>query len=235
MAKEKVLTVPEVNTADINSGLTVVDIKEDINKIRELLKDGLFKIRDQVENDPSFKQIIPYCYIVIEGDNEDGSDDQILLYQRSKKGNESRLTSQWSIGFGGHVNPEDVVGKEHIETVGFCCHRELSEELIWPEIDKFDIEMVGILNDTGDIQEIEYPEQVKDVGNVHLGFVFELRISPETLKELRPNPKEVSIIKTSSSNLQETLDLYHFEPWSQIILREIIKSKKEEDIKRLFG
>jgi len=68
--------------------------------------------RNEVEDNPNFKQIIPYIVIMDHYNN-------ILTYTR--KGSEQRLFEKQSIGFGGHwKNNEDFFE---------CIQRELSEEL----------------------------------------------------------------------------------------------------------
>ena len=51
-----------------------------------------FRPRDQMENDPSFKQLIPYCLFRY--------GDQLFHYKRGKLQGEGRLHSKRSIGVG---------------------------------------------------------------------------------------------------------------------------------------
>ena len=55
--------------------------------------------RGEAENDPSFKQIIPYVIMSCEG--------KYLNYVRGKRAGEKRLVGNLSIGIGGHINPVD--------------------------------------------------------------------------------------------------------------------------------
>jgi predicted NUDIX family phosphoesterase len=64
-----------------------------------LVNEGQFLTRADVEEDPSWRQIIPYAVIQCEG--------QVLLVERLKAGSESRLHNKMSIGMGGHINPQD--------------------------------------------------------------------------------------------------------------------------------
>ena len=59
-----------------------------------------FLPRDEMENDPSKKQIIAYCVI------EKG--DSVFMTKRLKKQTEKRLHGLFSIGVGGHINTSDV-------------------------------------------------------------------------------------------------------------------------------
>jgi len=112
---------------------------------------NFFMDRGQAENDPGFKQIIPYALF-----HHDGS---YLHYTRGKSGGESRLHAQGSVGIGGHINPiderADPLGRE---TYLAGVEREIDEELILTGSHKSRI--VALLNDDSN-----------DVGKVHLGVV----------------------------------------------------------------
>ena len=105
---------------------------------------GEFRPRAEAEVDPSWKQIIPYLLL------RDG--DRIFLMRRTRAGGDERLHDLYTIGIGGHVNPEDA------DVIGGL-RREWAEEI---ESD-FDPEFqpIGVLNDDDNA-----------VGAVHLGLVF---------------------------------------------------------------
>ena len=106
---------------------------------------GEFRPRSDAENDPSWKQLIPYLLV------RDGQ--RIFLMRRTRAGGDARLHDLFTIGVGGHVKPEDggIVGG---------LKREWAEEI---EADfEPDFRPLGLLNDD------ENP-----VGAVHLGLVFE--------------------------------------------------------------
>src|SRR5256886_14965862 len=63
---------------------------------------GVFRPRATVEQDSSFKQIIPYLIVRHAG--------RLFLCQRSTQGGEGRLHGKYSIGVGGHINRRDVEG-----------------------------------------------------------------------------------------------------------------------------
>ena len=105
---------------------------------------GEFRPRPDAENDPSWKQIIPYLLL------RDG--ERIFLMRRTRAGGDERLHDRYSIGVGGHVNPADgdVLGG---------LRREWAEEL---EADfEPEFQPVGVLNDDENA-----------VGAVHLGLVY---------------------------------------------------------------
>src|SRR5437667_12804539 len=60
---------------------------------------NFFLRRDQVEEDPGHKQIIPYVLL--------GHACIVLFYVRGKKAAEQRLVAKGSIGIVGHMNVSD--------------------------------------------------------------------------------------------------------------------------------
>ena len=107
-------------------------------------REGRFMRRGDAEEDPSFKQVIPYLVL------RDG--DTWFLMRRSTAGGDARLHDRWSIGVGGHLNPGDG------DVIGGLV-REWSEELVADFVPEFT--PVGLLND-----------DTTPVGAVHIGFVY---------------------------------------------------------------
>jgi predicted NUDIX family phosphoesterase len=105
---------------------------------------GTFRPRAEVEDDPSWKQLIPYLVL------RDG--ERIFLMKRTRAGGDARLHDRYTIGIGGHVNPADT------DVMGGL-RREWAEEI---EAD-FEPEFtpLGVLND-----------DENSVGAVHLGLIF---------------------------------------------------------------
>lgn len=122
-------------------------VREHAEEILDVIAERHFFIdRPTAETSPEYKQIIPYVVI--------RNDGAFFLLQRTRKQTEARLHDKFSIGIGGHVNPDvpDLVD-------GLV--KELDEEVA---IDgDYEISFVGILNDDS-----------TDVGQVHLGAVFVL-------------------------------------------------------------
>src|SRR2546428_6358723 len=77
-------------------GFTRAGIEDYLHRVREY---GVFTPRASVEEDPSFKQIIPYLIVRHRG--------RLFLVQRSTEGGETRLHGKYSIGVGGHINRGD--------------------------------------------------------------------------------------------------------------------------------
>ncbi|MCA9115933.1 MAG: phosphoesterase [Planctomycetaceae bacterium] len=157
--------------------------------------------RHQVETDPSWKQLIPYCIFECQG--------EIFSYQRGESGGESRLKSLRSIGIGGHISTEDQQNTpDAVYATGM--RREIEEEIeigtTWTE------SLVGLIND-----------DESDVGRVHLGVVHLFRLdAPKVL------PREESIKNTGFAPPAEFINrLDEFETWSQICLKNLFGDNGE--------
>jgi predicted NUDIX family phosphoesterase len=150
--------------------------------------------REQAEQDPSLKQVIPYILL------QNQHADQTAIYNR--QGNEKRLHDLWSLGIGGHINPID----QKNEQVSFKdilisgMERELNEELIKRPVGE-PAEFVGIIS-----------ENITDVGSVHLGAVFQ--ILTQTPESYLPGP-ELSQFQWTKT---QALDRLNLELWSKLAL-----------------
>ncbi len=148
-----------------------------------------YRPRNEVEGDPSFKQLIPYCIFRCEG--------KIFYYTRSKEQGETRLHSKRSIGIGGHISAEDQNSGSNVYEVAM--RREIEEEV---EIaSAFTEKCVALIND-----------DQTEVGRVHLGVVhiFDLE-APKVF------PREKSIINTGFEEPSQLIHQRdQFETWSQI-------------------
>ena len=105
---------------------------------------GRFEPRAAMEDDPTFKQVIPYLVL------RDGP--RWFLMRRTRAGGDVRLHDRWSIGVGGHLNPGDG------DLLGGL-RREWAEELVADFVPEF--RLIGLLND-----------DTTEVGRVHLGAVY---------------------------------------------------------------
>jgi predicted NUDIX family phosphoesterase len=143
IAEELVLVVPRavVVPGDGWHGVRTVDMGQVLEVIA---RHGSFQPRGRMEEDPSFKQVIPYLVL---RDHE-----RWFLMRRTRAGGDARLHDRWSIGVGGHLNPGDV-------DVPGGLRREWREELDAAFEPAF--ELVGLLND-----------DTTPVGSVHVGLVF---------------------------------------------------------------
>ena len=112
-----------------------------------------FRPRNEVEEDPSLKQLIPYLVL-----QKDGT---TFTYRRMPGGGEKRLHNLVSIGVGGHMRR---MKDDFHENLDANLERELHEELAIAT--PYTKEFVGFLN-----------EDFTPVCQVHLGLVY--RLVPE--------------------------------------------------------
>lgn len=158
--------------------------------------------REHLEMMPSFKQLIPYVVVM--------RDEKILVYKRTKKGGESRLHDQLSIGFGGHIDIGDIADKNDGQTIdleatmGNAVTREISEEL---DLDMSGFEAYGMILD-----------ESNDVGKVHLGIVMFVKANGMVLS--KEDQIELVGFKTIDEIMQ---DVETYENWSKIIVTHLSK------------
>ncbi len=150
-----------------------------------------FRPREQVEDDPSFKQIIPYLIV--------RHTDRLFLFQRTAAGNEGRLRGLFSIGVGGHINRSDVLGATDL--VGAGLRRELDEELVIHG--SWRVRLVGVLND-----------DTNAVGRVHFGLVHVVDVdSPDVAV------RESDVLAGRMASREDVLAVRErMETWSRLIL-----------------
>jgi len=144
-----------------------------------------------MESDPRYKQIIPYLVFM--------NNDKVFVMQRKDTASEKRLASKLSVGIGGHIRKEDLLGT----TIFDWARREFNEEVVYN--DKFEFEPLGIVNDDSN-----------SVGEVHLGFVFLLKGSTSNIK-VKSELKSGEMI-----SLESIKDLSKYETWSQLVLKALL-------------
>ncbi len=153
-----------------------------------------FHPRSLMEQEPVYKQIIPYLVFTHNGD--------YFLMERHAKASEQRLKSKLSLGIGGHIRQEDMESSDIFE----WARREFYEEVSYDG--DFTITPLGILNDDSN-----------DVGKVHVGFVFLLEgTSPEiTVKSELQDGRLVRL--QDCIDLKERM-----ETWSQFVVDHLAKN-----------
>jgi predicted NUDIX family phosphoesterase len=157
-----------------------------------------YQPRSAMEQDPGFKQLIPY---VIFRHRDANGETRLFQYTRGKGQGESRLHSKRSIGIGGHISADDSAQASAYDE---GMRRELEEEVV---IDtQYRGRMVGLIND-----------DESEVGRVHLGVVHLFDVDQPAIE-----PRESEIIEAGFRPVSELLaDLSRFETWSQICLKAL--------------
>ncbi|WP_436938398.1 NUDIX domain-containing protein [Staphylococcus xylosus] len=155
------------------------------------------KRRGDMEEDPTFKQLISYC--ILENEN-----DELLVYERLSGGGEARLHGQSSIGVGGHMN--DVKSAESInEVLRVNAQRELEEEVGLSESKSQNLAYIGFIND-----------DTNEVGEVHLGVVFKIHVNSNDVEAMETDTLRIKWVDQSKIE-----DYDEFETWSALILQAI--------------
>ena len=157
-------------------------------------ENNCFLPRSRAEEDPSYKQIIPYAVFTY--------GDKILHYVRGAKSGEKRLVAKGSIGIGGHINDGDEsLFSFDRDAYRAAVHREIEEELKFSG--GYEDRVAALINDDSN-----------DVGRVHLGIVHIVR-----LETFAVTAGEKAIAELGFLTLEELRSRRdHLETWSQIVL-----------------
>jgi len=156
--EESVFAIP---TDDLWKLLTYKEqglIKENSEVLNRVVQKGLFRKRNELEEDPSFKQIIPYAII--------SNKESFYLFKRTSRQTEKRLHNKFSLGVGGHMNAVNS--------------KELKEQYLINELKRELFEEVKLLNGCL-IEDVEFIGFINDdtisVGSVHIGLLYNIHVS----------------------------------------------------------
>jgi len=158
-----------------------------------------YRPRSEVEDDPGFKQLIPYVVF--------RCDAAVFCYTRGKSQGEARLHKLRSLGVGGHVSEADAEGRKSLEAYESAMRRELDEEVFVTSPGL--VRRVGLIND-----------DATPVGRVHLGVVhlFELEQPHVVAREEGLAEAEFLPLSTIWTIRQD------FETWSQICIDSFLRT-----------
>lgn len=155
-----------------------------------ILENHSYMPRHLAEYNFEHKQVIPYVII--------RNHDNYLLLKRTTKQTEKRLHNKYSLGIGGHVNPDRSMPEENIIVSGL--YKELNEEI---SLDTpAELTFIGIIND-----------ESSSVSRVHLGMLYVLDAASPEYEVLETH--KMTAEWTAKDKLAE---YYHdMETWSQIV------------------
>ena len=158
MNTEQILAIPTENVWNILNYQEKGVIKAlGVDIMDKLLLHGVFRPRNILEEDPSYKQIIPYAVICY--------GNEVYMFRRLNKQTEARLHNKCSLGVGGHMNPYG--DKIDIDYLHHELEREMHEEVKLGEgCEIVDMKPVGFIND-----------DLSEVGKVHLGVLYHITVS----------------------------------------------------------
>ncbi len=154
--------------------------------------------RGDMEEDPSFKQLIPYC--IFQYVDESGT-KHVFQYTRGDGGGESRLRTKKSVGIGGHISTLDADDHSPYDE---GMRRELDEEISIET--EYSQSLVGLIND-----------DQTEVGKVHLGIVHLFNVQQPKIQS-----READISDSGFIPVSEILsDLDSYESWSSICVTSL--------------
>ena len=175
--------------------------------LREFFVQGVprFMPRSQVEENPAYKQLIPYVLMSYQ--------DKYLSYVRGRRAGEARLVGNRSIGIGGHINPVDneipLFDTDFSELYRTAVEREVAEE-VSVETSHTD-RVVALLND-----------ESNEVGSVHLGIVHHWILdAPKVSKREQMITQMAFMTPAELHEVRDTL-----ETWSGLCLTQLAEMTK---------
>lgn len=202
VAEERVLVVPTKRFHQLGH---FQGFSAEMDKYLPALLEGGdlgYRPRSEMEQDPSFKQLIPYVLFRFTA-----PDRSVQLFQYTRGGGqgEKRLHAKRSVGIGGHISSDDASKKTTTNDVyreGML--RELTEEVIIET--QYREKCVGLINDD------ETP-----VGKVHLGVVHICDVDNPNIR-----PREADILDAGFRPVAELLaEIDRCETWSQIVVKAL--------------
>jgi predicted NUDIX family phosphoesterase len=165
-------------------------VSEGLERYEQVIRErSFFMPRAEVEDDPSYQQVIPYVVF--------RHRDRYFLTRRLRASTEKRLRQQYSLGVGGHINPGDL---EHGDPVMDGLRREFEEEVEYRG--EIEAALLGLINDDS-----------SPVSRVHLALAFLVEGSTPEIAI-----KETDKLAGELLTLEEMRMYYlEMESWSQIV------------------
>ena len=152
------------------------------------------KRRGDMEEDPSFKQLIGYVLL------KDINTNEVLVYKRLVGGGEARLHGKASVGIGGHMN--EIEEKTIFEMLKINAARELNEEVGVSEEEALEnLQFIGLIND-----------DETEVGQVHIGVVYECKVDKNNVEVKEHDTLVIKWISGVEAKKEE-----NYETWSEFL------------------
>lgn len=170
------------------------------------------KLRYQMEEDPSYKQLIPYVVHWRGTYRGPGTEPVVdfLSYVRGGGGGESRLHGKISYGIGGHINPGD-------EGYEAALAREMREEIALTQtvftpiaageyLAPKNYPVIGLVNDDRTL-----------VGQVHIGVVHLVHLPYNVSAKSR----ELDALRDLQFRSSKEISEHEMETWTELTLQSI--------------
>jgi predicted NUDIX family phosphoesterase len=191
---ERVLCVPREELFRQGEWDGFVDDR--LDEVQRLIRErSCFMPRREVEEDPGYQQVIPYVVF--------RHGDRYLLTKRLKASSEKRLRHLYSLGVGGHINPEDVANGDPVLD---GMRREWEEEVAYAG--RVEARLLGLIH-----------EESAPVGRVHLGVVFLVDGDTPDIA-IRETEKLSGELLTLD---QMRIHYLEMESWSQIVYDRLVE------------
>jgi len=207
---ELVFAIPTVEIWDLLTYNEQGLIKGNSDILKMIVQKGLFRKRNELEEDPSFKQIIPYAVITHKEPKRSGvrRSQSFFLFKRTSGQTELRLQNKLSLGVGGHMNPGNSM--------------ESKEQYLINELKREFFEEVKLLNGCY-IEDIEFIGFINDetipVSRVHIGLLYNIRVSSKDVYIYETDKMTAAWIE--KPNLAEFYE--GMETWTKIAFDYYIK------------
>ena len=152
------------------------------------------KRRGDMEEDPSFKQLIGYVLL------KDINTNEVLVYKRLVGGGEARLHGKASVGIGGHMN--EIEEETIFEMLKINAARELNEEVGVSEEEALEnLQFIGLIND-----------DETEVGQVHIGVVYECKVDKNNVEVKEDDTLVIKWMSGVEAKKEE-----NYETWSEFL------------------
>lgn len=208
--EELVFAIPTVKFWDLLSYKEKGLIKGNGDVLKRIVQNGLFLKRNELEEEPSYKQIIPYAIISYKEPEHSGArrSQSFYLFKRTSEQTEKRLHNKFSLGVGGHMNPGNSM--------------EFKEQYLIDELKRELFEELKLLNGCL-IENIEFIGFINDdtisVGRVHVGLLYNIHVSSKDVHINETDKMTADWIE--EHNLAEFYE--GMETWSKITFDYYIK------------
>ena len=167
---------------------------EKTKKIIDTFESYEVKRRGDMEEDPSYKQLIGYVLL------KDANTNEVLVYKRLVGGGEARLHGKASVGIGGHMN--EIEGKTIFEMLKINAARELNEEVGVSEEEALNnLHFIGLIND-----------DKTEVGQVHVGVVYECKVDKSKVEVKEDDTLVIKWMTADEAKAEE-----NYETWSEFL------------------
>lgn len=178
--------------------------------LKTIVQKGLFRKRIELEEDPAFKQIIPYAVISHKEPEHSGvqPNQYYYLFRRGSGQTEKRLQNLYSMGVGGHMNPVISAESEEHYIIDELKREFFEEVRLSDGCHIKDIEFIGFINDDS-----------IPVSRVHLGLLYDIRVSNRDISVYETDKMTAAWI--DKSGLAEFYE--GMETWTKIIYDYYIK------------